>query len=256
MPGIFVQPFQRLATGKGRQPLGSHESLHGLRIGFRVLPQGPTGPLLGEKFRGVRQLANVVKQQVSVGFGTVRQLKNHAHLIPRCNVIALHLYTDTLFMKKFAWLLIAIFSCCVLACGPDYVYQGVQEIPNNGQWTYADTLNFEFAITDTSARYNFYLDIEHSDTFAFQNLYVNLYTRYPDGHRLAKLRSFDFFDAQGAAVGSCSGERCTLRTVLQENAFFRETGAYIVTVGQNTRRNPLPGVYSVGLALEKLPRKE
>ncbi len=158
-------------------------------------------------------------------------------------------------MKKFHWLLAAFSLSCMAACGPDYVYKGVKEIPG-GQWAYQDTLNFNFTVTDTSARYNFYLDIEHSDTFAFQNVYLNLYTRFPDGHRLTRLRSLDFFDSQGAATGRCSGKRCALQAVLQENAFFREPGDYVLTVGQNTRRNPLPGMYSVGLRLEKLPGKK
>ncbi len=123
-------------------------------------------------------------------------------------------------MEKFTWLLIAFSSCCVVACGPDYVYNETQEIPNGGQWNYQDTLNFKFTITDTVSHYNFYLDIAHSDTFAFQNIYLNLHTLFPDGHRLNKLRSFDVFDAQGAAVGDCSGKKCILKTVLQENAFF------------------------------------
>ncbi len=158
-------------------------------------------------------------------------------------------------MNNFAWLLVVLSSWCLLACGPDYVYQGKQEIPNGGQWAYQDTLNFNFTITDTVARYNFYLDLVHSDTFAFQNVYLNLYTRFPDGHRLTKLRSFDLFDTQGATVGRCTGERCTLRTILQENAFFRETGDYVLTVGQNMRQSPLSGMYSIKLTLEKLPRK-
>ncbi len=158
-------------------------------------------------------------------------------------------------MNKFAWLLISLSSFCAAACGPDYVYQEVQEVPAGGQWAYADTLNFKFTITDTVARYNFYLDFEHSDTFAFQNIYLKLYTHFPNGHRLMKVRSFDFFDAQGAAVDKCSGNRCSLRTLLQENAFFKATGEYVLTVAQHTRREPLPGVRSVGLALEKMPRQ-
>lgn len=158
-------------------------------------------------------------------------------------------------MKNFAGLLVALSSFWVAACGPDYVYREVQEIPDDSQWEYADSLNFTFTISDTAARYNFYLDFEHSDTFAFQNIYLKLYTRFPDGHRLMKIRSFDFFDNQGAAVDKCSGNRCNLRAVLQENAFFKATGDYVLTVAQHTRRESLPGVISVGLALEKLPQQ-
>ena len=159
-------------------------------------------------------------------------------------------------MKKFAGLLVALYMLCLAACGPDYVYQQVQKIPNDGQWQYTDTLNFKFTITDTVSHYNFYLDFEHSDTFPFQNVYLQLSTRFPDGHRLTKLRSFDFFDAQGAVLGECSGHKCRLRSVLQENAYFKEPGAYVLTVEQNSRLDPLSCLQSVGLSLEKLPRRK
>ncbi|MEO6037107.1 MAG: gliding motility lipoprotein GldH [Saprospiraceae bacterium] len=154
-------------------------------------------------------------------------------------------------MKNFAWLPITLFIFCLAACGS--FYQEEQKIPRDGQWAYGDTLNFSFTITDTVSHYNFYLDFEHRDTFSCQNVYLKLSTRFPDGHRLTKVRSFDFFDQQGALLGKCSGHTCTLRTVLQENAYFKETGEYVLTVEQNTRIEPLPGINSVGLTLEKLP---
>lgn len=175
------------------------------------------------------------------------------HLKTGCNVIALHFQNDVSLMKKFAGLLVALSMLCLAACGPDYAYHQVQKIPNDGQWRYTDTLNFNFTITDTVSHYNFYLDFEHSDTFPFQNVYLKLYTRFPDGHRLTKLRSFDFFDAQGEALGKCSGHQCSRRSVLQENAYFKEPGAYVLTVEQNSRLDPLLSLQSVGLVLEKSP---
>ncbi len=159
-------------------------------------------------------------------------------------------------MKNSAWLLLAVFNFCLTACAPDYAFQEVKEIPDNGAWAYPDTLNFNFSISDTVSRYNFYLDFEHSDTFPAQNIYLKLSTRFPDGHRLTRIRSFNFFDVQGAVLGKCSGHACALRTVLQENAYFKQTGEYILTVEQNTRIDHLPGIRSIGLVLEKVPRSK
>jgi len=156
-------------------------------------------------------------------------------------------------MKKIVWLPAALFAFLLSACGPDYVYQETQQINNGGSWSYTDTLNFNFTITDTVSRYNFYLDFEHKDTFPSQNIYLKLSTRFPDGHRLTRIRSFNIFDNQGAIMGKCSGHDCDLSTLLQGNAYFKETGNYILTVEQNTRVDHLPGIKSVGLALEKVP---
>lgn len=146
----------------------------------------------------------------------------------------------------FRFLLLALSFLSIASCGPDYLFHAQQDI-RDGQWAYADTLNFQFEVRDTSSRYDFFLDFDYADDFAFQNIYLKLSTQYPDGKRLTKVRSFDLFDAQGAALGT-GGK---LRTSLQDNAFFNQTGAYTVTVEQFTRREVLPGIQSVGLAIAR-----
>jgi hypothetical protein len=39
--------------------------------------------------------------------------------------------------------------------------------------------------------------------------------------------------------------------VLQENAYFNKPGDYLITLEQYTRRDSLPGILAVGMALEK-----
>ena len=137
----------------------------------------------------------------------------------------------------------------VPACGSGFYFEQKKEIAG-GQWAYADTLDFRFAITDTLETYRLYLDFEYADTFATQNLYVKLYTLFPNGKRLSKQKAFDLFDAQGQSLGKCSGTRCRLHAVLQESAYFNQPGEYCITLEQFTRDNPLPGVFSVGLSIE------
>jgi gliding motility-associated lipoprotein GldH len=136
------------------------------------------------------------------------------------------------------------------ACEPGYFFEAEKNIPN-GQWTYRDTLDFKFSVADTTVLYNLYLDFTHADSFPNQNLYVRLHTRFPDGRRLSKPISFDFFDAEGNPAGKCSGHACRAHIAIQQNAFFNQAGEYLLTLEQFTRRDSLAGLRAVGLAIEK-----
>ena len=145
--------------------------------------------------------------------------------------------------------IVTIFS----ACGPDYVFHEEKELPEAG-WSYRDTIDFRFSITDTSQVYNLYMDFEHADTFSQQNVYLKLYTLFPDGKRLSRVRSFDLYNAQGESNGKCSGSNCDVQLVLQENAYFNRPGDYVLTLEQYTRRETLGGIRAVGLAVERAKR--
>lgn len=154
------------------------------------------------------------------------------------------------FTRNTTWLLYSAFFLLLGACTPSYYYDEEKTLPN-GQWTYANALAFRFSIPDTSATFNLYLDFEYADTFPTQNLYLKLYTTFPDGKRLEKLKSFDFFDAQGAPIGQCRGHKCRLQVMLQENAYFNQVGEYNLVFEQFMRRDSLPGIYTAGLILEE-----
>lgn len=146
-------------------------------------------------------------------------------------------------------------TLCLASCGENYHYDAEKTIPN-GVWTYADSLHFAYNISDTTAKYNLYVDITHADTFASQNLYLRFHTIFPDGKRASSVLSFDFFNSKGENNGKCSGGRCTLRSVIQKNAFFRQSGEYKLVIEQFMRQDSVPGIQSVGLMVEKSPKPE
>ncbi len=169
-------------------------------------------------------------------------------------------------MKNKSWLApkhwrvsrsgIAAFVCIIFAvllqtaCGSHYVYKERKQIANS-LWTYRDTVDFRFEVPDTSKTYNLFLDVEYADSFPTQNLYLRLHTLFPDGKRLAKQKSVDLFDARGAALGACSGQRCKLHMLLQEHTYFNDPGTYVITLEQYSRHDSLPGIYAIGMAMEE-----
>jgi gliding motility-associated lipoprotein GldH len=155
---------------------------------------------------------------------------------------------------KFQFYVLFALVFSLAACGPDYHFEEEKNIPNE-QWTYRDTLDFKFSITDTTALYNLEVEFAYADSFPNQNVYVKFHTRFPDGKRLSKPLSFDFFDAEGKPAGKCSGSSCQAQIPIQQNAFFEKAGEYTITLEQFGRRNPLPGIKSVGLSIEKIGKK-
>lgn len=141
------------------------------------------------------------------------------------------------------------------ACGPDYLFQETREIPN-GQWTYADTLDYALAIEDTTEVYSLFLELGHTTSYGFQNLYVRIHTRFPDGQRPAKVVSLELADKAGIWAGDCSNQRCTVRIPLQENAYFNQPGEYLFTIEQFMRQDSLPGVERVAFLVQEAGKKE
>lgn len=157
-------------------------------------------------------------------------------------------------MKYFLFFALLL-SMTALSCGPDALFDEEKEIPG-AAWAYKDTLDFSFTVTDTTTLYNIYVDFAYADTFPNQNIYVKFYTLFPGGKRLSKPLSFDFFDALGNPSGECSGGKCEARIPIQQNAYFNQAGQYTITLEQFGRRDPVSGVYAVGLSIERTAKKK
>lgn len=153
---------------------------------------------------------------------------------------------------RFITFVLTVFS--LAACEQQFLFEEKKEIAD-GLWAYRDTLDFKFTVPDTAHIYNLYADFEHADTFPNQNIYLKLYTRFPEGKRLSRVLSFDLFDAQGQTHGECSGHNCRVRSLLQQRAYFNRPGEYVITLEQFMRRNPVTGVRAVGLAIERAGKR-
>ena len=143
-------------------------------------------------------------------------------------------------------------ACFALLASCENNFLIEEKQPVHGEnWTYSDSLRFEFEVTDTSKRYNLYVDFDHAADFPTENIYVRIGTIFPSGKRLLKQRSFLLADPSGAWLGDCSGGQCSVRVLLQESTFFQETGKYTLIFEQWMRQDSLPGIRAVGLAVEK-----
>lgn len=145
-----------------------------------------------------------------------------------------------------------LFVATVTACSENFVFSAEQSVPA-AEWKYADTLGFSIPIADTTKRYNLYLDIQHTASYAYQNIYLNVTTQYPSGKVVSELLPIDFADKTGHWFGDCDMDKCELRVNIQRNAFFNEMGTHRIIFEQYLRENPLSGIQSLALRMEEVP---
>lgn len=147
-------------------------------------------------------------------------------------------------------------ACAFLtSCGKEKVIFEKDYTLKNDAWTYADTLNFAFDITDTMAIYDIVLTVEHTPQYAMQNIYTNIYTKFPKGERIKQTLSIDLADNTGTWQGKCSGSSCDFNIKIQENAFFNILGPHVITLEQFMRVESLAGIKNIGLKIVDMGKK-
>jgi len=117
-------------------------------------------------------------------------------------------------------------------------------------WSYVDTVSVGFTVEDTSKFYNLYLNVRHSGTYAYRNLYVRMHLTNPAGERGTQVVSFELADPSGKWHGKGLGDLYEYRVKWREDARFKLMGNYQVQIEQFMREDPLPGISDVGLRLE------
>ena len=153
-------------------------------------------------------------------------------------------------MNKAAFFCSLLFIS-LLSCSESYIYEQSYE-PEEEVWRYEQAIEFDFEIVDTSAYYTFFLDIDHSVDYPFQNLYTRIKTSYPNGAEKEDVLSLELSDQLGLWQGNCRKEYCKVRIPLQTEAIIKEAGNYSLRFEQFTRRDTLPGLKKLTLRVAKV----
>lgn len=122
------------------------------------------------------------------------------------------------------------------------------------KWQAAFNIRGSFHISDTVSAYNIYIVLRHTDAYAYNNIWLNVGLQAPgDSLKQQKINLSLGNDAQGwEGVGM--NDIWELRKLISGGPRrFKQTGEYHFNITHIMRDDPLPGVMSVGLRLEKLP---
>lgn len=147
----------------------------------------------------------------------------------------------------------AVFACIILllaACDPNRHYEKNITI-NNYVWNAAFVPEYMVAIRDTTQVYNLYLNIRHATHYPYRNIWLIVGMTGPDGRQHSRRIEVQLGDEKGRWFGDGLGDIWDYTTMIQQHAYFPAAGTYRFTVTHNMRQDPLPGIMSVGLRVER-----
>lgn len=149
-----------------------------------------------------------------------------------------------------------LFLCMVCtsfsACTTLDIFEKNVSIPDH-KWPYSLQPQIDFTITDTATLYKVYVVLRHLDAYRYNNIYLNIGTRFP-GDSSVKYQRFDLLlgsDAQGWE-GTGMDDIWEVRKPLTNGPVkFKQAGTYRFSIAQVMRENPLPNIMSVGVRVER-----
>jgi len=149
---------------------------------------------------------------------------------------------------------VILVSSLLTSCVSSPYYQKEYSVPKNA-WDYQFKPSFKFDITDTTATYNLYFLVRHTEAYQFSNIWLQVYSKQPGDSTFIKSRiEVPLAEPSGKWLGRGMGEIWEQRMPITRNdnpMVFKKTGTYEIRFEQNMRINPLPEVLQIGLRVEK-----
>lgn len=155
--------------------------------------------------------------------------------------------------QRMAFWVLGLFLASMVGCKPIDIYEKNESIPNF-KWNTNFRPSFQFNITDTTAQYQLFAVLRHNESYRYNNIWLQVGTETPgDSVRLQRVDIMLGSDDQGWR-GSSMGDIWELREPLTPGPFkFKKPGTYRFTLTQIMRENPLEGMLSAGIRLERVP---
>lgn len=141
-------------------------------------------------------------------------------------------------------------------CARIDLYEKTVAIPGH-QWQSSYRPGFSFTITDTASPYQLYVTLRHSNAYNYNNIWVNLYTRQPDGKTAQARYELPLANNQQGWLGTGMDDLFDHRIALtppNQLFYFKQAGTYTFTIQHLMREDPLLHMWNVGLRVEKRNR--
>jgi len=153
----------------------------------------------------------------------------------------------------FSISILFFFLLSFTSCTPVGVFEKNVPIPNH-KWEsqFEPVINFDIA--DTTATYNVYIVMRHTNKYAFNNIWVKAKVKEP-GSQQWKTGQYDLplADNNRGWLGTGMDDIFEHRILVQQQTRFLRPGKYEYSIQQIMREDPLPEVMNVGLRIEKAP---
>lgn len=147
---------------------------------------------------------------------------------------------------------ICLLSAALFSCRQIDVYEQNKVITAH-QWKRSEPVKGSFLITDTQSVYNIYIVLRHTDSYEYNNIWLNIGLQAPEDtmafQKVDLSLGNDMYGWEGAGMNDIFEVR---KMISGRPRKFRKPGKYQFEIGQIMRNDPLLHVLNAGLRVEKV----
>lgn len=136
------------------------------------------------------------------------------------------------------------------SCNHRMIYNEVTEIEDHVWFSERKVMN-EVNIEDTLQQTDVYLLVRNASCYPYSNIILFVNTTFPDGRSSRDTVECILADETGKWLGSGLGDIWDNEILYRKNVRFPQRGIYKIELTHAMRKDPLPCVMDVGIAVKK-----
>jgi gliding motility-associated lipoprotein GldH len=119
----------------------------------------------------------------------------------------------------------------------------------NDVWKSDQIIRFDVPLQDTVNIYKFYLNLRHSTSYRYANIFLFINSTFPDGTQARDTVECILADPSGKWVGKGISNIRDNQVLLRRGLRFKQKGTYIFEFEQAMREPELKGIMDIGLRI-------
>lgn len=134
------------------------------------------------------------------------------------------------------------------SCQPASLFDESKSLPDN-VWKSGQIIRFDVPLNDTYSSCKFYLNLRHSTSYRYSNIFLFINTTFPDGNEARDTVECILAEPSGQWLGKGISNIRDNQVLLRRGIRFEQQGTYIFEIEQAMRDPELEGVMDVGLRI-------
>ncbi len=139
------------------------------------------------------------------------------------------------------------------SCNSDVIFTDSVVMQDN-IWDLSNVPDFSMQIDDTTQLTDVFFTIRTGSDYPFRNLFLFVTVFSPDGNIMTDTLEYYLADEKGNWYGKGFGDIHELNLPYRTNVFFPARGTYLFNIQHGMRIGDLPGIYDIGLRIERSKR--
>jgi gliding motility-associated lipoprotein GldH len=156
----------------------------------------------------------------------------------------------TSFSSLFTLFIVLLTSYFISSCNTIDIYEKNVSVPGH-QWSSSFKPEFNFIIKDSTALYQPYFILRHTEKYNYNNIWINFYYQLPGDSVRKEIREMKLATNEQGWLTKGMNDIYEHRLPVTDKPFKLKTGNYKFSIENIMREDPLLHIINVGIRIEK-----